>query len=180
MRDLTQKQIDDLVDAMPKSRFFNFWEEECLIGFHGDIAGTWTFEENFKIVTYKEIMKLLGKEMKMKEFTKEDLKDGMIVKQRDGGYAIVLGDSIAEYRAFLRLSSYEGNLNHSSMSEYDITAVYTADKTKPAALSTYLKGIALTKIWERVEQTPAQKEMEELQLQIAKLQEQAKALQSKL
>ena len=57
-------------------------------------------------------------------------------------------------------------------------AVY--ERIKGGCLSDYLKGEQLHLIWERTEQTEAQKEMEVLQEQAKALQEQITKLQGKL
>jgi hypothetical protein len=177
LADLTQEQIDSLVEAMPTSRAFEFLEEENFIGFDcNGVAGTWEFMGISDIKTYTEMMQLLGKTM---EFTKSDLKTGMFVKQRNGDFKIILGKATFSYDYFMELLSYSDGLTHSNnQKEFDIMSVYKKSSNVP--LSYYLKGQDLTLIWERTEQTEAQKEMEELQAQITKLQEQAKVLQSKL
>ena len=122
----------------------------------------------------------------MKEFTKSDLKNGMFVQYRNGDFRVLLdgflvGDGHAE------LSSFSNNLKFGILasSNSDILSVYIVKRRN--TITGYLQGGGLEKIWERNEQTPAQKEMEKLQAQITKLQAQttklqaqAKALQSKL
>jgi hypothetical protein len=132
--------------------------------------------DNPKIISYAEMMQLLGKTM---EFTKSDLKTGMFVKQRNGDFKIVLDNATFSYDYFLELSSYGEKLtNRNNQKEFDIMSVYKTSSN--VSLSYYLKGQDLNLIWERTEQTPAQKEMEDVLSQISKLQEQAKVLQSKL
>jgi hypothetical protein len=63
LADLTQEQIDSLVIAMPTTPYFNFADSEVLIGFHDSDVGTWRSEHGMKIVTYTEMMQLLGKDM---------------------------------------------------------------------------------------------------------------------
>ena len=60
---LTQEQIDSLVIAMPKSPYFLFKGDRNAIGFYRGDAGTWYTQGNFEIVTYTEMMQLLGKDM---------------------------------------------------------------------------------------------------------------------
>jgi hypothetical protein len=63
LSDLTQEQIDSLVIAMPTTPYFNFADSEVLIGFHDSDVGTWRSEHVMKIVTYTEMMQLLGNNM---------------------------------------------------------------------------------------------------------------------
>ena len=61
LSDLTNDQINKLVNTMPENDNFEFDYDECFIGFtiFGN-AGTWNNRDNAKIVTYTEMMKLLG------------------------------------------------------------------------------------------------------------------------
>tara|TARA_R110000850_G_scaffold270410_1_gene403438 strand:- start:31 stop:747 length:717 start_codon:yes stop_codon:yes gene_type:complete len=60
LSDLTSEQIDRLVEAMPYSDCFQLGSDECFIGFEAlGKAGTW-YAANAKILTYTEMMKLLG------------------------------------------------------------------------------------------------------------------------
>jgi hypothetical protein len=115
----------------------------------------------------------------MKEFTKSDLKTGMFVKLRDEKFRIVLGENLCgDERSWNRLSNYKFDLNSARYKDSDIIAVYNT--SEGCSLTTYLEGHFLTPIWERTEQTEAQKEMEVLQEQAKALQEQITKLQGKL
>ena len=61
LSELTQDQIDKLEELMPESEDFDFTRAETLIGFTCDgLAGTFK-EDNFdEIITYKEMLSLLG------------------------------------------------------------------------------------------------------------------------
>jgi hypothetical protein len=180
LSDLTQEQIDSLVDAMPSSPFLSTLRRRegfSKIGFSGTDAGFWNGRVGFDtILTYAEMMQLLGKTM---EFTKSDLKTGMFVKYRNGEYRMVLGNIITG-DGWMSLNELRDDLSedNTSMGRLDVMSVYVTKSNR--AIGEYFKGDSLKLIWERTEQTPAQKEMEELQAQITKLQEQAKVLQSKL
>ena len=178
LNQLSKKQIDSLIEAMPKDGLFDFGQGEGLIGFSSlGRSGTWVGNSGDSLISYTEMMQLLGKTM---EFTKSDLKTGMFVKQRNGNFKLVLGDAICGLNgSWDSLGDYTENMTNSdNNSEFDIVAVYT--QSEGSSLTSYLSGMYLTKIWERTEQTPAQKEMEDVLAQISKLQEQAKVLQSKL
>jgi hypothetical protein len=121
----------------------------------------------------------LIKKGKTMQFTKSDLKTGMFVKYRKGSYRMVLGNIITG-DGWMSLNELRDDLSedNTSMGRLDVMSVYVTKSNR--AIGEYFKGDSLKLIWERTEQTPAQKEMEELQAQITKLQEQAKVLQSKL
>ena len=115
----------------------------------------------------------------MKEFTKSDLKTGMLVKQRNGDIKVVLGESICGlWGLWDRLSNFKSDLISTCYGEFDIIVVYKTSEGN--SLTSYLEGDYLTPIWERTEQTEAQKEMEILQEQAKALQEQITKLKSKL
>jgi hypothetical protein len=60
---LSQKQIDSLIEAMPKDGLFDFGHGEGLIGFssHGR-SGTWIEDGKEIIISYTEMMQLLKPE----------------------------------------------------------------------------------------------------------------------
>jgi hypothetical protein len=62
LSELTQFQIDKLVELMPVSSYFHFYRGETVIGFaEQGTAGTWYgFKNSTEIVTYKEMLFLLG------------------------------------------------------------------------------------------------------------------------
>jgi hypothetical protein len=120
----------------------------------------------------------LIKKGKTMQFTKSDLKTGVhFIYNRSGEYKIVL-DTMLCGDSYTSLSQITEKLSHKSHRELDIMAVYVI--TEKRSLNSYLKGESLTPIWERTEQTEAQKEMEVLQQQAKALQEQITKLQSKL
>jgi hypothetical protein len=120
----------------------------------------------------------LIKKGKTMQFTKSDLKTGVhFIYNRSGEYKIVL-DTMLCGDSYTDLSEITEKLSHKSYRELDIMAVYVI--TEKRSLNKYLKGESLTPIWERTEQTEAQKEMEVLQQQAKALQEQITKLQSKL
>jgi hypothetical protein len=177
LSELSQWEIDSIVDAMPRSPYFDFDRDEKFIGFTECDAGTWEPQDEFEIVTYTEMMQLLGKTM---QFTKSDLKAGVhFVNDRDGVLYAVCRNTFCGLNGFVGLSSFNDELvNVKGNSELDIIEVYETDGDR--SMTSYLKGKGLTKIWERTEQTEAQKEMEVLQAKMDELQEQMKVVQAKL
>ena len=113
-------------------------------------------------------------------FTKSDLKTGMFVKYRNGEYKMVLGDNFTGYLVFNPFFYYEDNLLASNRqdSELDIVSVY--ESGAKVSMNAYFKGKYLSRIWERTQQTEAQKEMASLNKKIAELQLQATRLQGKI
>jgi hypothetical protein len=63
LSDLTQEQIDKLVDFMPNNAYFDFQPYEFYIGFNEDgESGTWVDAMKDEAITYKEMLSLLGEE----------------------------------------------------------------------------------------------------------------------
>ncbi len=177
LKELTSEQIDSLRNAMPKGQYDFFTTENTIGVTPKGKWGTWDARGiDRNIVTYTEMMQLLGKTMK--EFTKSDLKTGMFVKQRDGDYAVVLDKTLSTMRLYTELSTIASSLCHNYIKSSDIMAVYTTASRD--TLECHLGGESLTLIWERTEKTPAQKEMEVLQSKMDELQEQMKVVQAKL
>jgi hypothetical protein len=117
-------------------------------------------------------------EEEKKTMKKSDLKTGMFVKYRNGEYRMVLGDFITSEQGSGILRNYSDNLKLNNYPSLDIDSIYEAKSCN--TLDKLLEGKDLTLLWERKEQTEAQKEMQALNKQITALQEQAKLLESKL
>ena len=177
LKELTSEQIDSLRNAMPKGQYDFFTTENTIGVTPKGKWGTWDARGiDRNIVTYTEMMQLLGKTMK--EFTKSDLKTGMFVKQRDGDYAVVLDNDLSGLEHYVSLDTITPKLISSCLTGNDIMFVYV--KAERCCMNSHLSGLGLRRIWERTEQTPAQKEMEVLQSKMDELQEQMKVVQAKL
>jgi hypothetical protein len=185
LSDLNQEQIDNLFDAAADEGFNGFIGDELYVGFSNTGCwGSWKGSHSPTIISYTEMMQLLGKTMK--EFTKSDLKTGMFVKYREGSYRIVIGGILSgDGHGVLSDFSNDLRCDGAHESALDIIAVYKASQR--GTINKYLKGEHLTLIWERTEQTPAQKEMEVLQVKMNEsqakmneLQAQMKVVQAKL
>lgn len=84
---------------------------------------------NYKIITAQEFIDLVNREDMKKEFTKNDLKSGMVVKLRNGEKYLVVDDLLITSDGFMRLSSYNINMicnvtNNDFAVKYDIMEVY--------------------------------------------------------
>jgi hypothetical protein len=62
LRELTQAQIDKLRRLLPDSSYFHFRINEELIGLYDGEGGTWNCNSDDIIITYKEMLSLLGEE----------------------------------------------------------------------------------------------------------------------
>jgi hypothetical protein len=85
-----------------------------------------------------------------KEFTKADLKNGMVVEQRCGARKIVINDRLVGYDSYGELITYEDNLLKKvgyGSSDLDIVKIYQPADT----LYDSIKSISLKLIWQRQE-----------------------------
>lgn len=66
LSDLTQAQIDELKGLMPDSPYWYGYHDHTLIGFttNGN-AGLWSRDPSDEIITYKEMLSLLGEEQRV-------------------------------------------------------------------------------------------------------------------
>jgi hypothetical protein len=180
-------EIGDTVKIVATSSYYHALREtnpKCE-GVVSRVAGSIEVEWNNGCSNrYQSYDLTLIKKGKTMEFTKSDLiklsqSETVFVKQRNGDFKIVLGKATFSYDYFMELLSYSEGLTHrNNQKEFDIMSVYKKSSNVP--LSYYLKGENLELIWERTEQTEAQKEMEVLQQQAKALQEQITKLQGKL
>lgn len=94
------------------------------------------------------------------EFTKADLKDGMVVEYANGNRAIVLGDKIVENSGFWRIVDFTNELKMPDEPEYTVNKVY---KSKAVTIGDLFNATYLTLIWERKEKPkPVEMTIEEI------------------
>ena len=89
------------------------------------------------------------------EFTKADLKDGMVVKYANGNKRMVLGEHLIGNRKYGPLDEYNEDLTNMYTSELTIVEVYICNAT---AIEDIFDKHDLTLIWERKEK-PEPEEM---------------------
>lgn len=82
-----------------------------------------------------------------KEFTKADLKDGMVVEYRDLSRRVVIGNSLVGENGYNILDNYNDTLLSWGFSDNDIIKVY--EIKKPYPFSDMMKDRNLRLIWNR-------------------------------
>ena len=88
--------------------------------------------------------------------TKADLKDGMVVKIRNGSAYLVWGSRLLRFRGHVDLNDYGNDLISNRDRDYDIMKVYDALSSKVLTLDFELEiiyGRLGQPIWERKEET---------------------------
>lgn len=104
-----------------------------------------------------------------KEFTKADLRDGMVVEQRDGDMYLVLAGMAVRKSGYNRIGDYDDDLKCAGYTGGDIVKVY---RITPGLLGcikdVFIKG-NLELIWERKE--PKKMTIEEMRKKLEELTE---------
>lgn len=85
-------------------------------------------------------------EPKIINFTKSDLKDGMVVEYRDGGRALVLGDWLFDETSCLLIENFNDNFENCYDGKNSVDKVYTSNAH---SLSEYFDNNMLKLIWKR-------------------------------
>ena len=135
----------------------------CMTKYQGDMATITkiTSMDNYLIDIDHGFSAWNDKMLEPMSFTKSDLKDGMVVEQRDGDRLMVLGSRILTGTGYNRLSDFNDELietRHNNR-EYDIVKVYKVIDTDTIyRFDRIFEDRHLELIWERKEE-PKYKEM---------------------
>lgn len=114
---------------------------------------------NYKILEWSDCMK--------KEFTKADLKDGMVVEQRDGGMYLVLAGTAVGKGEHNSINGYTDGLKWAGYKGGDIVKVYRiTPKSLKCIEDVFIKN-NLELIWERKE--PKKMTVEEMRKKLEDL-----------
>ena len=126
LADLTQEQINSLVAVMPDDGCFDFIKVECFIGFESiGIAGTWGGGANPTIVTYTEMMQLLGATDMNKKTAQEQLSAMQV--EMDKLKAIINTPEVKTGRV-LSVEDLKMGVNYWSVADRTSTSFYMRDK----------------------------------------------------
>lgn len=85
-------------------------------------------------------------ELALVDFTKADLKDGMVVEYRNGDRAMVLGDKLMRNAHYTVLNNFTDTLEHLNVDNLTIIRAY---QSKADILDDYFNDEYLTLVWER-------------------------------
>ena len=125
------------------TNYNEFKEKTCYSG-----IGCFCDYEHYKIEKY-EILE--WSDYMRKEFTKSDLKDGMVVEERRGVMGFILRDRILYEDGWDSLISWEEYLRSNSCDGFDIVKIYKIRIENVYELSDTLDIKNLELIWERTE-----------------------------
>lgn len=140
-----------------KETYYSECEETCYI--RGEFSEYWYYKSNgYEILEWSDYMQ--------KEFTKADLKDGMVVEYNDNcfGKRLVIGGFLIGEDGYDDLVNYNENLKN-VVSDLEIVRVY---KIKcMGKISSIMYDVNLELIWERKE--PKKMTVEEMRKKLEEL-----------
>lgn len=144
---------------MEKTNYKKYKGGTCYVGFGVFSSYQYCNIEGYTILEWGDYMQ--------KEFTKADLKDGMVVEQRDGDMYLVLAGMVVRKRGYNRIGDYDDDLKCAGYTGGDIVKVY---RITPGSLGcikdVFIKG-NLELIWERKE--PKKMTIEEMRQKLEEL-----------
>ncbi len=114
---------------------------------------------NYKILEWSDYMD--------KEFTKADLRDGMVVEQRDGDMYLVLAGMVVRKRGYNRIGDYDDDLKCAGYTGGDIVKVYRITPGSLGCIEEVFVKSNLELIWERKE--PKKMTVEEMRQKLKEL-----------
>lgn len=126
--------------------FWYYYRNNTCYGNHGTYGTTYHFNEHsYTILEWSDYMK--------KEFTKADLKDGMVVEYRKGNRFLVFGHKLLSSNYFDFTNNIADDLTDKKYKDkdFDIMKVYKVNIENVKRLSDILKHENLELIWERKE-----------------------------
>ena len=126
------------------TRYHAFQKETCYSGTGCYCPYDYYKENEYTILEWSDYMQ--------KEFTKADLKDGMVVKYRNGEMFLNFGGKLINNDGFEELSTFDNNLKDVVFSsDYDIMKIYKLNLTKVYCLKDIFNIENLELIWQRTE-----------------------------
>ena len=114
---------------------------------------------NYKILEWSDYMQ--------KKFTKADLKDGMVVEQRDGDMYLVLAGMVVRKRGYNRIGDYDDDLKCAGYKGGDVVKVYRITPGSLRCIEDVFIKNNLELIWERKE--PKKMTVEEMRQKLEEL-----------
>ena len=114
---------------------------------------------NYKILEWSDYMD--------KEFTKADLRDGMVVEQRDGNMYLVLAEEVVRKCGYNEMNCYTDDLKCKGCTEGDIVKVYRITPESLRRIEDVFIKSNLELIWERKE--PKKMTVEEMRQKLEEL-----------
>lgn len=142
---------------MEKTNYEEHKGETCYTGF-GTFSSYWYCNsEGYEILEWSDYMN--------KEFTKADLRDGMVVKYRNGDKRMVINEAMIGVEGYSNKHNFREDLTHKIYEELDIVSVYEVEEY--GKFANMLSDNNLILIWERKE--PKKMTVEEMKQKLEEL-----------
>ena len=126
---------------MEKTNYEEYKGETCYIGFGMFSSYRHYNSEGYEILEWSDYMD--------KEFTKADLRDGMVVEQRDGNMYLVLAEEVVRKCGYNEMNCYADDLKCKGYTEGDIVKVYRITPESLRRIEDVFIKSNLELIWER-------------------------------
>lgn len=145
---------------MEKTNYEDYKGETCYIGFGMFSSYRYYNSEGYEILEWSDYMN--------KEFTKADLKDGMVVEQGNGNRYLLLGETFVNKSGYNQIAGYEYDLKwKGGYAGGDIVRVYRIIPGLLKCLGEVFCSEKLELIWERIE--PKKMTVEEMRKKLEEL-----------
>lgn len=143
-----------------KTNYEEYKGETCYTGFGEFSSYRYCNSKGYEILEWSDYMQ--------KEFTKSDLKDGMVVEQRNGNRYLVLAGMAVRECGHNKISRYTNNLEwYGTNRGGDIVKVYRIIHESPGTIEEAFCDRNLELIWERKE--PKKMTVEEMRQKLEEL-----------
>lgn len=133
--------------------------ETCYTGYGEFASYDFYKEREYKILEWSDYMD--------KEFTKADLRDGMVVEQRNGEMYLVLAEEVVRKCGYNEMNCYADDLKCKGYTEGDIVKVYRITPESLRRIEDVFIKSNLELIWERKE--PKKMTVEEMRQKLEEL-----------
>lgn len=134
-------------------------DETCYTGAGGFACCDFYESEGYKILEWSDYMN--------KEFTKADLKDGMVVEQRDGSMYLVLAGMAVRKAECNNIGGFDDDLKWEGYAGGDIIRIYSIIPESLGSIEEVFIKSNLELIWERKE--PKKMTIEEMRKKLEEL-----------
>lgn len=125
------------------TRYEVYRDKTCYAGNGGYQSYDYSEKYKYKILEWSDYMD--------KEFTKADLRDGMVVEQRDGNMYLVLAEEVVRKCGYNEMNCYTDDLKCKGYTEGDIVKVYRITPESLRHIEDVFIKSNLELIWERTE-----------------------------
>lgn len=141
------------------TEYGRYLSKTCYTGDGGFASCVFCESEGYKILEWSDCMN--------KEFTKADLRDGMVVEQRDGNMYLVLAGMAVRKGRRNRIDGYTDDLKWEGYTGGDIVKVYRITPESLGCIEDVFIKSNLELIWERKE--PKKMTIEEMRQKLEEL-----------